>query len=127
VIAYAISPHTEEEKMATMEDLRAYGANVDEGLARCINNEGFYLKMIGKAVEDSSFEDLEKAIEVKDYAQAFELAHALKGVLANLALTPLHDPVCEMVELLRSKTDTDYSSYLERIRTKKAELESLLQ
>ncbi|MBR4168693.1 MAG: Hpt domain-containing protein [Lachnospiraceae bacterium] len=113
--------------MAGLDSLRAYGANVDEGLNRCVNNEEFYLKMIRKAVEDPGFENLQQAIAGKDLATAFEIAHALKGVLTNLALTPLAEPVSEIVELLRSKTDTDYSGYLEKIATKKDELVQLLQ
>ena len=112
--------------MAKLEDLRAFGANVDEGLQRCVNNEDFYLKMIQKAIGDNSFEDLEKTIEEKDLDQAFEIAHALKGVLANLSLTPLCEPVSEIVERFRNRTDTDYSSYIEKIKVKKAELENLI-
>lgn len=52
-------------------------------------------------------------------------AHALKGVWGNLALKPLFDPVAEMVELLRSGKDVDYSGFVELIREKKSELESL--
>lgn len=112
--------------MAKLEDLRSYGANVEEGLNRCVNNEGFYLKMINKAVEDNSFEELYSAVNSKDLEKAFEIAHALKGVLANLALTPICEPVSEIVELLRKRTDTDYSEYLERIRAKREELQNLL-
>ncbi len=112
--------------MANIEDLRAFGANVDEGVKRCVNNEAFYLKMVRKAAEDNSYEDLEKAINAKDLDQAFELAHALKGALSNLALTPLSDPISELVELLRNRTDMDYSSYLEKIRVKKEELINLM-
>ena len=32
--------------MLTIEKLRTFGADVDEGLARCMNNEGFYLRMV---------------------------------------------------------------------------------
>ena len=113
--------------MANLEDLRAFGADVDEGLKRCVNNEDFYLKMVKKAADDTSVEDLDQAINGKDLDQAFEIAHALKGVFANLALTPLCEPVSEAVELLRSRTDTDYSTLLQKIREKKDELHKLMQ
>ncbi len=112
--------------MAKLEELRAFGANVEEGLGRCVNNEDFYLKMVTKSVADESVEDLEKAINDKDLDQAFEIAHALKGVFANLALTPLTDPVSEMVELLRNRTDTDYSAYIGKIRDKRDELKKIV-
>ena len=99
--------------MLTVDTLRAYGANVDEALVRCMNNADFYLMLVGKAIEDSRLSLLAQQItEEKDFAAAFETAHALKGMYANLSLTPLTKPVSEMTELLRSRTDTDYSVLL---------------
>ena len=101
--------------MLTIDALRAYGADVDDGLKRCMNNEGFYLKLVEKAAADPSFEQLKEAVEGGDLGRGFELAHALKGVSANLSLTPIETPVREITELLRSRTETDYGPYLERI------------
>ncbi len=98
--------------MLTIEKLKAYGANVDEGLMRCMNKEDFYLMLVGKATEDDRLPLLEAQLAEKDYEGAFGTAHTLKGMYANLALTPLTEPVSRMTELLRSKTDTDYSALL---------------
>ena len=95
--------------MLTIEKLRAYGANVEEGMGRCMNNEMFYLRMVKLAVSDNSFEQLKEAIENKDLDKAFDRAHAMKGVLGNVSLTNVFEPVSQMTELLRSRTDTDYS------------------
>ena len=108
--------------MLTVEKLRNWGANTDEALVRCLNNENFYLMLVGKAIQDPFFDRLPEAVEAKDLDRAFELAHALKGVMANLALTPITDPVSEMTELLRSRTDTDYTPYLEKIHENRREL-----
>ena len=63
--------------------------------------------------EDKSFGNLEKALNEKDYKQAFEEAHTLKGVSANLSLTPLCEAICKVVEDLRHEKyltlDDDYS------------------
>ena len=99
--------------MMTVEALRAFGADVDDGLARCLNKEDFYLMLVKKAAEDRRLSLLAEQIGQKDYAAAFETAHALKGMYANLSLTPLTKPVSEMTELLRSRTDTDYSALME--------------
>lgn len=113
--------------MLTIDTLRAYGANVDEGVKRCINSEAFYLKMVQKVKENlDSCEKLKEEVEAKDLDKAFETAHALKGVLANLSLTPLLQPVSEITELLRARTDTDYSELTERITQKKDELLKLM-
>ena len=93
----------------TLDDLRAYGANVDEGLGRCMGNEEFYLRLVGMAKDEPGFDALEQAIAANDLDAAFEAAHSLKGVLANLALTPLLEPIEEITELLRAETQMDYS------------------
>lgn len=112
--------------MFTVEDLRSFGANVDEGLSRCMNNESFYLRLVGKSLEDSHFSQLEEAINKADLAGAFEAAHALKGVLGNLALTPLYQPVSEITELLRSRKEMDYTPYMLEIKEKYQMLRELV-
>ncbi len=111
--------------MLTVDSLKAFGADTSDGLKRCMDNQAFYLKLVEKALEDKNFEVLEQSIAAKDLENAFEAAHSLKGVLGNLALTPIYTPVLEITELLRAKTDTDYSSLLQAILDKRAELIAL--
>ena len=108
--------------MLTIEKLRAWGADVDEAMARCLNNEAFYLRLVDKGLQDPSFDRLKEAIAAGDLDKAFEAAHALKGVLANLALMPILDPVREITELLRARTQTDYAPLLTDIDEQKARL-----
>ena len=112
--------------MLTVEALRAWGADTEDGMRRCMNNEAFYLRLVDKAARDPSCDRLKEAVEAKDLDRAFELAHALKGVTANLSLTPLHKPVEEMTELLRSRTDTDYSALTAEMLARRDELLALL-
>ena len=98
--------------MLTLDKLKDYGANVDEALVRCMNKEDFYLMLVNKVLADTRLVQLEGQLGEKDLDAAFETAHALKGMYANLSLDPLTKPVSEMTELLRSRTDTDYSSLL---------------
>ena len=113
--------------MLSIETMRNWGADVDEALVRCLNNENFYLMLVQKAVQDANFDRLPEAVTAGDLEKAFEAAHALKGVMANLALTPLTVPVSEITELLRARTDTDYKPYLEKISAKRDELIGLLK
>jgi len=108
--------------MLTIEKLREWGANVDEALERCLNNEAFYLRLVDKALQDPHFDRLKEAVGSGDLDGAFEAAHALKGVMANLALTPILTPVREMTELLRSRTQADYAPFLDTIDKEKASL-----
>lgn len=98
--------------MLTADKLREFGADVDLGLARCMNNEGFYLMLVGKAAEDQRLTLLAQQIAGGRTEAAFETAHALKGMYANLSLDPLTKPVSVITELLRSKADADYTALL---------------
>ncbi|MBR0474216.1 MAG: Hpt domain-containing protein [Erysipelotrichaceae bacterium] len=105
--------------MLTIEGLREFGADVEEGLGRCFGQEEFYLTLVGMVLEEKNFDVLQQAIKDRDLDKAFEAAHALKGVLGNLSLTPVLKPVEEITELLRSRTDTDYEPLLQEILNKK--------
>ena len=87
--------------MLTIEALSAFGADTREGLTRCMNNEAFYLRMVGMGLSDAGFDRLKSALEADDAKAAFEAAHALKGVMGNLSLTPIYEPVSALTELLR--------------------------
>ena len=91
----------------TLDDLRAYGADVNEGLTRCMNNEAFYLRMVGMMAADTHDSALKDAIAAGNLQAAFEAAHALKGSLANLALKPALAAVEAIVEPLRAKEARD--------------------
>ena len=100
--------------MITLEKLKAFGANTEEGLSRCLNNEAFYLRLVEKFIEKNAFIALKEAISRDDLDAAFTEAHSLKGVLGNLSLTPLYKLIVEMTEHLRTRTKMDYSPMLEK-------------
>ena len=109
----------------TIDELKAYGANTDEGMQRCLNNEAFYFRMIKMILEDANFRKLYTAVDEKNLDEAFEAAHALKGSTGNLALTPVYAPVAEVTELLRAKEDADYGMYVEKIKKAYDELKRI--
>lgn len=115
----------ENDQMLSIDTLKDFGANVSEGLDRCLNNEAFYLRLVKTAANDQNFERLEEAARKGDLPAAFEAAHALKGVMANLSLTPILTPVSEMTELLRAGKEMDYGSYLKQIDDARKDLLSL--
>lgn len=106
----------------TLSDLKAYGANTEDGLRRCMNNEGFYLRLVKMIPGDPNFQKLFDALDAGDTSAAFAAAHSLKGSTGNLALTPINAPVVELTELLRAKTQTDYTALAETIRRARDEL-----
>lgn len=113
--------------MLTMEGLRAYGANTEEGLSRCMNNEAFYLRMVTMILNDTAPAKLRAAVEAGDLKGGFEAAHALKGVAGNLSLTPLYTKASEITELLRAGTVMDYAALLDGIDAEFARLRALVE
>ncbi len=105
----------------TLDKLRELGANVDEGLERCMGMEDFYLEMIELGMSDERFETLGSVLEKKDLEEAFEQIHALKGVVGNLALGPLYATVCEITEHLRIKEDIDYKPLYDKLISQRNE------
>ncbi len=108
-----------------MDDLREYGANVDEGLERCMGMEDFYLEMIELGISDERFEQLGKDLEANNLDDAFETVHALKGVIGNLALTPLYETICEVTEHLRSREEIDYKPLYDKLIEQRNQLKEL--
>jgi len=101
--------------MLTIDALKALGADTDDGLNRCLGKEEFYLKMVSMSLSDDGFEKLKAALEAGNLDEGFERAHALKGILANVSLTTLAEPVIDITEDLRARKDIDYSDQLDKI------------
>lgn len=103
--------------MLTVDALRAWGANVDEGLGRCMNNEPFYLRMVDMALADPNFDRLDAALAAGDAKAAFDAAHALKGAIGNVSLSPIYDPIVEITEAVRGCSELpDVSDPARRVR-----------
>lgn len=108
----------------TIDKLRELGANVEEGLERCMGMEDFYIEMVELGLSDERFEELGPTLEAGDLDNAFEQVHALKGVIGNLALTPLYETVCELTEHLRAKEQMDYKPLYEKLISQRKEFSS---
>lgn len=112
--------------MLTIENLKALGADTDDGIRRCLGKEDFYLRMVSMALSNDSFEKLRSAVESGDLKEGFERAHALKGALSNVSLTSLLEPVVEITEELRAHNEIDYSDLLDRIDEQLAKYKALM-
>ena len=102
--------------MLTLDALKEFGADTQSGLSRCLNKEELYLSLVKKLSESDEINKLEGAIAENNLEAAFNAAHTIKGVTANLSLNPIFKPAAEITEHLRNKDDTDYNGYLEEIR-----------
>ena len=109
----------------TIDSLKAFGANIDEGLERCMGMEDFYLEMVELGISDERFDNLGTLLKDKNLDDAFESVHALKGVIGNLALTPLYETINELTEHLRSRDDIDYGPIYEKLISQRDAIKNL--
>jgi len=108
-----------------IDSLRQFGANVDEGLERCMGMEDFYMEMIEMGISDERFDALGPLLQAGNLDEAFEVVHALKGVIGNLALAPLYATINEITEHLRAKDPIDYGPLYEKLIQQRDEIKNL--
>lgn len=82
--------------------LQSYGIDCKSGIARCLDDESFYKRLLTLFLQDDSFARAKAAFERGDQTALFKCMHELKGVSGNASLTALHAACCELVELLRA-------------------------
>ncbi|WP_051208888.1 Hpt domain-containing protein [Butyrivibrio sp. WCD3002] len=109
----------------TIDSLRAFGANVDEGLERCMGMEDFYMEMIELGISDERFDTLGTFLQEKNLDEAFEAVHALKGVIGNLSLTPLYETINVITEHLRAREDMDYKPLYDKLISQRDAIKNL--
>lgn len=86
----------------TLNKLKEYGCDVDGALIRMLDDKEFLLQCMKAAIDEDEYELLGAALAENDVTKAFELAHAIKGVTANVGLNPLMNKVALIVEPLRA-------------------------
>lgn len=100
-----------------MERLTAYGADTVGAMGRFLDDQELYASCLDIFLEDPNFAKLGEALSAKQYADAFDYAHTLKGVAGNMGLTPMYEAICSLVEPLRAnKYDQLDSLYAEIMR-----------
>lgn len=86
--------------MTLSECYEEMGADLHEGVAAA-KDGGEDREILKLILTDTNYESLCKALEEKNYEQAFTHIHNLKGLAMNLGLTPLLVPAQELCEELR--------------------------
>lgn len=86
----------------TKKQLIDAGIDVNKGILRLMGRTDKYLSLLKKFLQDDSFAKLKDAFAREDCAAAYNAAHALKGISANLALELLNERVCLQMSILQS-------------------------
>ena len=88
---------TDSEK----KELELAGININEALERFMGSEAIVEKFMKKFIGDTSFSQLEAAVEKGDGEEAFKAAHTFKGVCGNLSFDVLYGVLSRQVEFFR--------------------------
>lgn len=109
-----------------IDKLSAYGVNIEEVMERFVNDEDLYYTCLLSFMEDTSFKTLSEAIENGDFTCAFEQAHTLKGVSANLGLTGILKAISSIVESLRNNEYNNLQHLFRIVLIEKEKVEQIL-
>lgn len=111
-------------------NLQNWNCTIDKTISRFLNDEDFYYKCLCEFSNDENFENIKQSIFFKDYQKVFECAHSLKGVSANLGLTPIYDCCAHIVDTLRYEVPLDadekLENYYEKLDLEREKLVSFL-
>lgn len=88
---------TDDEK----KKLADSGVAVADALNRFMGQEDIYVSFLHKFLVDPTIAKLKESVQEEQASEAFECAHTLKGVAANLSLTGVLEVIVPMVETLR--------------------------
>jgi HPt (histidine-containing phosphotransfer) domain-containing protein len=100
--------------MTLKECYESFNGDYDNTLKRLMN-EVTLKKFLLKFQNDKSYDSLLKAIEGKNYEEAFRAAHTLKGVAQTLGITPLIQSSTEITEALRHNELDNLSCLLSNV------------
>ena len=112
---------------AIFEELREWNCDVDGALARFLDDTELYLTCLDTVVTDKAFGILGEALVDRDVSLAFDSAHTLKGVFANMGLTPMFRIVECIVEPLRDGMIDDLMNDYHRLLEANEYLKDILE
>lgn len=89
------------------EILEQRGCNMAEIKERFLGDKMFYLECYEEFMRDDNFQLLGVQLRAKQTQAAFDTAHTLKGLAANMGLIDMFRVLSEIVEPLRDGICTD--------------------
>lgn len=114
----------EEDIFQKLED---WGCDITGAMERFLSDEELYVSCLEMLLSDCNFEKLGTALKEKDTAQAFDYSHTLKGVFANLGLTPMFLLAEQIVEPLRRGSSEELWKEYEALLEAKEVLNDILR
>lgn len=114
-------PHgpAEERGMCSMDllnELRALGVDVDDGVKRIMGNEKLYRKLLGSFVKMVESEPLDLDFDSGDFTAVTERVHAIKGTAGNLSITPVYEAYSQALGQLRGGQPEEAREVLRKVQ-----------
>ena len=109
-----------------LDALKDWGCDVEGAMERFIGDAELYEVCLKTVLADKSFAGLGEALNGGDVKAAFDHAHTLKGVLANMGLTPMYDITVRIVEPLRAGNSDNLLPVYEELIQAKEKLAGIL-
>lgn len=109
-----------------LESLKDWGCDIDGALERFVGDEELYVTCLNTVLIDKAFAGLGDALSKGEIKETFDYAHTLKGVLANMGLTPMFDISVRIVEPLRAGKAENLMPIYEELLQAKDKLEALI-
>lgn len=109
-----------------ISELKKWGCDTEGALRRLCSDSELYADLTKEYFSELNLSELEKAVSDKDCKAAFEIAHSIKGVAANLGITPICKPVNEVTDIFRAGSFENCEPLIEQIKELKNELDSIL-
>lgn len=99
-----------------LQGLLQGGIDIEGIYQRLPGKDELIIRLLKKFPEEQNYIFLVEAVEAKDYKKAFEAAHNLKGVAANMDMHPLLESMSALVEKLREDEPGDISIEFEAVK-----------
>ena len=109
------------------QKLKDWNCDVDGAMERFLEDEELYVSCLQMVVSDANFEKLGTTLKGKEIEQAFDASHTLKGVFANLGLTPMLRLAEQIVEPLRKGTAENLWEPYEELLRAREQLKRILK
>lgn len=109
-----------------IKSLGAWGCDIKGAMERMGDDEEFYIECLNDVTQDPCFAALKTAMDTGDIAGMFASAHTLKGVFANVGLTPMYNKAVEIVEPLRGGGKENLNGKYAQLMKMKARLANIL-
>ena len=107
-------------------ELKNWGCDVDGAMERFLEDEELYVSCLQMVVSDANFEKIGTTLKEKEIEQAFDASHTLKGVFANLGLTPMLLLAERIVEPLRKGSEENLWEEYEALLGANEQLKTIL-